>query len=129
MIMEFRVVNVKDTSYYDECKSENALYCELKYKRDCCSFAAMVFEFTEDSIEATYDNKRIERVITSIGKYDNLRIGCDETYINSIVDKYSESKPSVGIKIHFLIYSDVRSCQIIFERLTELILFMVDKDL
>ena len=127
--MEFKYVNVKDTPYYDECKSEHALYCELSYRRHASSFAAMVFEFTKENRTVAYDHKYVERYIKNIDKYDNLRIGCDDTYIKSIVDKYNELNPSVGIKIHFLVYSDVGSSQMIFERLTELLLLMVDKEM
>ena len=125
--MEFKLVNVKDTSYYDECKAEQALYCELRYRSHASNFAAMVFEYTEENRDIMYDPKYIERIIVSKDKYDNLRIGCDDAYIKYIVDKYNELNPPVGIKIHFLVYSDVGSSQKIFEKLIELILFMIDR--
>ena len=64
-----------------------------------------------------------------IDKYDNLRIGCDDEYIKSIVEKYNQLNHPIGIKIHFLLYSDLRSNRILFERLTELIMYMADKEM
>ncbi|MBQ8949951.1 MAG: hypothetical protein IJ065_02160 [Eubacterium sp.] len=127
--MKFKFENIKETSYYDKCSAENALYCELSYKRHASSFAGMVFEFIDVNSKVTYNSSFDEQILKNIDRYDNLRIGCDDVYIKSITDKYRELNPSIGIKIHFLVYSDVRSSQMIFERLIELILFLVDKEM
>ena len=127
--MEFKIINLKDTPYYEDCESENALYCELSYKRHAGSFAAMVFEFTDDGRAVTYNCNYVERIITEIDKYDNLRIGCDDEYIKSIVEKYNQLNHPIGIKIHYLLYTDLRSNRILFERLTELIMYMADKEM
>ena len=58
-----------------------------------------------------------EKVIHEINKFEKLYIGCELDYINSIQEFFSTKGRNYGIEILFLVYSDIRSSQIIFEKL------------
>ena len=124
--MNFQIVNVKYSPYSDECDSKQALYCELTYRRDISNFAGVVFEFLDDSNEIVYDDRFCVKNISNINVYNNIRIGFEEEYIDSFIDEYKKMNPLKGIRIQFLVYTDVGSSQVVFERLAKLLAFVAE---
>jgi|AKZA01.1.fsa_nt_gi hypothetical protein len=57
------------------------------------------------------------KVIKQVCKYDNLRIGMEEYYIKKIQDTFHLEEKNYDIEILFLIYSDVKSSEMIFSQL------------
>ena len=60
-----------------------------------------------------------EKELKKISKYEKLYIGMDAKYYGSLIQIYNDKKLNVGIHILFLVYSDVRSSQIVFKNLME----------
>ena len=58
-----------------------------------------------------------EKIVEEVSKYEKLYIGCDEDYVDSLKDIFLSEERAYGIDVIFLVYSDVRSSQIIFEEL------------
>lgn len=67
-----------------------------------------------------------EKIIQAVSKYEKLYIGCEQDYIDSIRNVFSLKKREYGIKIFFLVYSDMRSSQIIFEELMKSVEMNID---
>lgn len=119
---------MKDTSLtikrYKESKygnliqniDEEMVYCELEYKRDRSSFAGVVFKITNEKNKFEFCEV-IEKKIKEISKYENIYIGCDEDYMDSIKEIFFSTEKEYGIKVFFIVYSDLRSSQIVFEDL------------
>lgn len=119
--MEFeniKILKVGETIYFNRIQNidVNAIYCEIKYKRDRSSFAGMGFVFTSEKNVFTFQKKE-ERLIQNISKYENLYVGSDLNYINSVRDTFKMKERNYGIEVIFLVYSDVKSSQVIFEDL------------
>ena len=93
----------------------DAIYCEIQYKRDRSSFAGMAFKLNESKIVTARECK--EKIIQERNKYEKVYIGCESDYLNSIKEIFTEKERNYGIEILFLVYSDIRSSQIIFEDL------------
>ena len=117
---QFIMMKLKDSRYSNQLPSieDNIAYCEIEYQRDRSSFAGMAFKITniENNIVV---RKSKEKIIKEVSKYEKIYMGCEQDYIDSIQEIFSSEKKDYGIEIFFLIYSDVRSSQIIFEKLME----------
>lgn len=118
--MEVKIIKFIDSDYRLEgtAEQDNALYCEIQYKRDKSSFAGMVFRITNNRDVVTVENCE-EKLIKKINNYERLYKGCIQEYINAVKNTFSLERKEYGIEILFLVYSDVRSSQIIFEELIE----------
>lgn len=112
-------VKLDKTVYRDVINNENAMYCEIKYNRDRSSFAGIVFEITNKH-EITNSNFR-EIIFEQVNKYEKIYIGMQEDYYKSFAEVYNRKKYNIGIHIYFLVYSDVQSSQIIFEKLMDVL--------
>ncbi len=108
---------LRKTSYKNVIDNENAMYCEIRYTRDRSSFAGIAFEITEKHGITCLNIK--EKELKKISKYEKLYIGMDAKYYGSLIQIYNDKKLNVGIHILFLVYSDVRSSQIVFKNLME----------
>ncbi|MDE6567066.1 MAG: hypothetical protein K2K70_04945 [Lachnospiraceae bacterium] len=113
-----KIIKFIDSDYRLEgtAEQDNALYCEIQYKRDKSSFAGMVFRITNNRDVVTVEDCE-ERLIRNINNYESLYKGCIQEYINAVKNTFSLERKEYGIEILFLVYSDVRSSQIIFEEL------------
>lgn len=116
-IENLKIAKLKDSLYASEAKDTdgNVIYCEIKYKRDRSSFAGIAFKLNENNNIIVRECE--EKVIHEINKFEKLYIGCELDYINSIQEFFSTKGRNYGIEILFLVYSDIRSSQIIFEKL------------
>lgn len=103
-----------------------AIYCEIRYQRDRSSFAGIAFEITSEKGVITVKECE-ERMVQDISKYEKLYMGCEQDYIDAVKDIFSLEKKEYGIKILFLLYSDVCSSQIIFEELIKSVDKNIDK--
>lgn len=115
--MEVKLVNILESPYKDVINESDVMYCEIELRRDKSSFAGMAFKVMEDNNISCVTLE--ERVCKVVNKYEKLHIGIDENYYNSICHIYNERKLEFGIKVFFLVYSDIRSSQIIFTKLME----------
>lgn len=113
-----KIIKFNDSDYRTEgtAEQDNALYCEIQYKRDRSSFAGIVFRITNNRDVVTVEDCE-ERLIRNINNYERLYKGCIQEYINAVKNTFSLERKEYGIEILFLVYSDVRSSQIIFEEL------------
>lgn len=119
-IENLKVVKLIDSLYQNEISQsdDKAIYCEIQYQRDRSSFAGMAFKFTHEANVLT-TTKYKEKIVERVSKYENKYIGCERDYIACINEKFSSEINEYGIEILFLVYSDVRSSQIVFEKLIE----------
>lgn len=113
-----KIIKFIDSDYRMEgtAEQDNTLYCEIQYKRDKSSFAGMVFRITDNRDVVTVEDCE-EKLIKKISNYERLYKGCIQEYINAVRNTFSLERKECGIEILFLVYSDVRSSQIIFEEL------------
>ena len=113
-IENLTIVRLKDSWYASEVQDldDNVIYCEIQYKRDRSSFAGMAFKLKENNNVTVRECG--ERIIQEISKYEKLYLGCELDYLNSIQETFSAETRDYGIEILFLVYSDIRSSQIIF---------------
>ncbi len=56
-----------------------------------------------------------EKEFKEVSKFEKLYIGMDEEYYESLVQIYDAKKLNIGIHVLFLVYSDVRSSQMVFK--------------
>ena len=115
MIVEYNKLG--KTPYKSVIDNENAMYCEVRYTRDKSSFAGIAFEITDGCGITCSDIK--EKEFKEVSKFEKLYIGMDEKYYESIVQIYDAKKLNKGIHVLFLVYSDVRSSQMVFKILME----------
>lgn len=113
----FTVKKLIDSLYCNEIQKadDEVIYCEIQYQRDRSSFAGAALEITNEK-DVILVRQCEEKIIQDV-KYEKVYIGCEQDYINSIKEIFSLEKREYGIEIFFLVYSDVRSSQIIFEEL------------
>lgn len=97
--------------------NENAMYCEIKYNRDRSSFAGIAFEITEGRGITCSCIEEIE--FKKVSRYEKIYVGIEEDYYKMISQMYYEKEMNIGLNILFLVYSDVRSSQVIFGKLME----------
>lgn len=114
----FTVTKLKDSSYGNAIQNLDGevIYCELRYQRDRSSFAGMALKVTNKK-NAIVVRECQEKIVEEVSKYEKLYIGCDEDYVDSLKNIFSLEERAYGIDVFFLVYSDVRSSQIIFEEL------------
>ena len=112
------IVKLKDSVYGNvvDIDSENAVYCELRYQRDRSSFAGVALKVSGNNNVFNYIEIP-EMVVEELNKYENVYIGCNEEYIKSVEDVFYSKTREYGIDVLFLVYSEVRSSQMIFEEL------------
>jgi len=113
-----KIIDIKDIDYNIEYyKSINNLqYAQIDIPRDRSSFAGI--GFIVNSAKSTFKYQDIEeKLIKQVSKYDNLRIGMEEYYIKKVQNIFYSEEKDYGIEILFLIYSDVRSSEMIFSQL------------
>lgn len=117
---QFIMMKLKDSCYSNQLPSieNNIVYCEIEYQRDRSSFAGMAFKITNMGNDIVV-RKSEEKIIKEVSKYEKIYMGCEQDYIDSIQEIFFSEKKDYGIEIFFLIYSDIRSSQIIFEKLIE----------
>ena len=101
------------TPYKSVLDNDNAMYCEIRYTRDKSSFAGFAFEITDECGITCSDIK--EKEFKEVSKFEKLYIGMDEEYYESLVQIYDAKKLNIGIHVLFLVYSDVRSSQMVFK--------------
>ena len=117
--MVVRIEKISDTEYVKYSNYSDTYYAEIKYDRDKSSFAGIAFRIHVDR-SISFDNKE-EVLIKEVNKFERLFYGMEESYCHSIRDIYDSSNMRKGLDILFLVYSDVRSSQVVFEELTEYI--------
>lgn len=103
---------------------DDVIYCEMQYQRDKSSFAGVALKITDEKDVMTV-RPYGEKVIYGANKFEKVYIGCEQDYVNSVKEVFCSEKRDYGIEVFFLVYSDVRSSQIIFEEL----MMNVDKDI
>lgn len=115
--MKIKLVDVLDTPYRNIVDENGIMYCEMELKRDRSSFAGMAFKIVDDNEITCIEIK--DRIYDETNKYEKLYVGIDKDYYNSICCVYNKKKLKYGIKVFFLVYSNVRSIQMIFTNLME----------
>lgn len=125
-VENFKVTKLMDSLYGNVLQNidDEAIYCEIQLQRDRSSFAGIALNITKEKNGVVVKECQ-ERVIEKISEYEKLYIGCEQDYIDSIKEIYSLEEREYGIHVLFLVYSDVRSSQIIFEELMK----KVDKNI
>lgn len=119
-IEKLKIVKLIDSLYQNEISQSDAeaIYCEIQYKRDKSSFAGIAFKLINEA-NILMTTKYKEKIVERVSQYENIYIGYDRDYIECIIGKFSLEIKDYGIEILFLVYSDVRSSQIVFEELME----------
>lgn len=117
--MVVKIENISETEYRNYTNCSDAYYAEINYDRDRSSFAGIAFRITDDK-SLSFEHRE-ESEIKVVSKFERLFYGMEESYCNSIKKIYDSSSVMKGLHILFLVYSDVKSCQVIFEELTEYI--------
>lgn len=114
----FTVKKLIDSLYSNEIQTadDEVIYCEIQYQRDRSSFAGVALKITNEK-DVILVRQCEEKIIQDVSKYEKVYIGFEQDYINSVKEIFSLKKREYGIEIFFLVYSDVRSSQIIFEEL------------
>lgn len=118
----FTMMKLEDSLYSNQLQNidDSIIYCEIRYQRDRSSFAGIALKITNMKNDIVVRECE-EKSIQDVSKYEKLYIGCEQDYINSIQESFSSKKREYGVEIYFLIYSDIRSSQIIFEKLMEVV--------
>lgn len=118
--MDIKPIKIVDSLYGNKVNAldSNAIYYQIEYKRDKSSFAGIGFKIIPDK-NAIIVRAAEEEIVQEVNKYEKLYMGCDLDYINAIKEVFSMNEKTYGIEILFLIYSSVRSSQIIFKELME----------
>lgn len=116
------MMRLVDSQYSDVIENDNteALYCEIQYVRDRSSFAGAAFRFLSEE-NVLIARKYIGKAVKDVNKYEKLYAGYDSDYLDSLKKMFASQERSYGIEILFLVYSDVRSSQQIFEELMQCI--------
>lgn len=117
-INKMNIEKIVDTIYKNEINQtdDGAIYCELQYQRDRSSFGGITLKITNKKNELEIRNCE-EKIFQNISKFENLYLGCDEDYVEAIKEFFLLETRDYGLEILFLVYSDVRSSQKIFEEL------------
>lgn len=117
-IENLKIIKLMNSFYGKETQKADteAIYCEIRFQRDRSSFAGMAFKITSEKDVVTVRECE-EKIVQDVSKYEKLYIGCEQDYTDAIKEIFLLEKKEYGIEILFLIYSDVRSSQIIFEEL------------
>lgn len=118
----FTVTKLNDSPYGKVIPNldSKTVYCEIQYQRDRSSFAGIALKVT-NGVNNVVVRECKEKYVQSLGKYEKLYIGCENVYVDSIKEIFFLEKRTYGIEIVFLIYSDIRSSQNIFEELMKIV--------
>lgn len=118
IINKMNVEKIVDTIYKNEIyeADDGGIYCELQYLRDRSSFAGIALRSTSEKNKLEIRNCK-EKKVQDISKFEKLYLGCDEDYVEAIKEIFMLEARDYGLEVLFLVYSDVRSSQIIFEEL------------
>lgn len=118
--MDFEFKRLLDTNYKSVVHNENARYCEFSAKRDRSSLAGIAYEVIGEN--ELFFSDIDEHLFLEINEHENIYTGLDDDYCDSLKEIYARFGCQTGIKILFLVYSDVKSSQMAFESLfTELL--------
>lgn len=114
----FTVKKLTDSLYGNKVQKadDDAIYCEIQYRRDRSSFAGAALKITNEKAVMSVRQCE-EKIIQDVSKYEKMYIGCEPDYISSMREIFSLEKREYGMEIFFLVYSNVRSSQMIFEEL------------
>ena len=125
---KFNVIRLVDSLYRDEIQKadDEVVYCEIQFRRDRSSFAGVALKITSEKSGIIVRQCK-EKIIQDVSKYEKIYIGYEQDYIDYIMDFFSSEKREYGIEIFFLVYSDVRSSQIVFEELMKNVDMNIDK--
>lgn len=124
----FNITKLSDSLYGNIIKNvdSEAIYCEIQFQRDRSSFAGIALKIISKKNFVVVREYQ-EKIIQYVNKYEKLYIGCEKDYVDSIKSIFSLEDREYGIEVLFLVYSDVRSSQIIFEELMKNVDKNVDK--
>ncbi len=124
----FIVTKLRDSSYGNAIQNVDGevIYCEIQFQRDKSSFAGMALKVTSEKNSIVVRECQ-EKIVQNVSKYEKLYIGCEDDYIDSIKYIFLLEERTYGIDVFFLVYSDVRSSQIIFEELMKNVDKNIDK--
>lgn len=125
---KFNVIRLVDSLYRDEIQKadDEVVYCEIQFRRDRSSFAGVALKITSEKSGIIVRQCK-EKIIQDVSKYEKIYIGYEQDYIDYIMKFFSSEKREYGIEIFFLVYSDVRSSQIVFEELMKNVDKNIDK--
>ncbi len=124
----FTVTKLRDSSYGNAIQNVDGevIYCEIQFQRDKSSFAGMALKVTCEKNSIVVRECQ-EKIVQNVSRYEKLYIGCEDDYIDSIKYIFLLEERTYGIDVFFLVYSDVRSSQIIFEELMKNVDKNIDK--
>ena len=125
---KFNVIRLVDSLYRDEIQKadDEVVYCEIQFRRDRSSFAGVALKITSEKSGIIVRQCK-EKIIQDVSKYEKIYIGYEQDYIDYIMKFFSSEKREYGMEIFFLVYSDVRSSQIVFEELMKNVDKNIDK--
>ena len=125
---KFNVIRLVDSLYRDEIQKadDEVVYCEIQFRRDRSSFAGVALKITSEKSGIIVRQCK-EKIIQDVSKYEKIYIGYEQDYIDYIMDFFSSEKREYGMEIFFLVYSNVRSSQIVFEELMKNVDKNIDK--
>lgn len=125
---KFNVIRLVDSLYRDEIQKadDEVVYCEIQFRRDRSSFAGVALKITSEKSGIIVRQCK-EKIIQDVSKYEKIYIGYEQDYIDYIMKFFSSEKREYGMEIFFLVYSNVRSSQIVFEELMKNVDKNIDK--
>lgn len=125
---KFNVIRLVDSLYRDEIQKadDEVVYCEIQFRRDRSSFAGVALKITSEKSGIIVRQCK-EKIIQDVSKYEKIYIGYEQDYIDYIMKFFSSKKREYGIEIFFLVYSNVRSSQIVFVELMKNVDKNIDK--
>lgn len=125
---KFNVIRLVDSLYRDEIQKadDEVVYCEIQFRCDRSSFAGVALKITSEKSGIIVRQCK-EKIIQDVSKYEKIYIGYEQDYIDYIMKFFSSEKREYGIEIFFLVYSNVRSSQIVFEELMKNVDKNIDK--
>lgn len=115
---EFNVTKLTVSIYRNVIQKvdDEIVYCEIQCRCDRSSFAGAALKITNEKGKIIVRQCE-EKIIQNVSKYEKIYIGYEQDYIDCIRKFFSLEKREYGIELFFLVYSDVRSSQIAFEKL------------
>lgn len=125
---KFNVIRLVDSLYRDEIQKadDEVVYCEIQFRRDRSSFAGVALKITSEKSGIIVRQCK-EKIIQDVSKYEKIYIGYEQDYIDYIMKFFSSKKREYGMEIFSLVYSNVRSSQIVFEELMKNVDKNIDK--
>ena len=127
-INNMKVMKIGNSFLSNEVQNDdkNAVYCEMKYKRDRSSYAGIVFKLINDNNDIIIRETE-EKLIQNICIYEKIYIGSAVDYVKAIQRVFNNGEKKYGLEVLFLVYSDIRSSQVIFEELMKNIIDNADE--